>query len=92
MNNSSMLYTMGMAISRAADLGYDVSVLIDGQWIHGHIAAHDGTGLVLEQEGSCHSVVKMDRVCAVTIHSESPYRHQLNGARPMPGPRFSAEV
>ncbi len=85
--SSSMLYTMGMAIDRAHDLGYDVSVLIDGQWVHGRIAAHDGTGLVLEQESATHSVVRVEKVCAVTIHAESPYMHQINGARPMPGPR-----
>lgn len=85
--SSSMLYTMGMAISRAMDLGYDVSVLIDGQWLHGRIAAHDGTGLVLEQEDLTHSVVRMDKVCAVTIHAESPYHQELTAARPMPGPR-----
>ena len=87
MSSSSMLYTMGMAISRAADLGYDVSVLIDGQWLEGRVAAHDGTGLVLEQDGGSHSVVRMERVCAVTIHAESPYRQEISGARPMPGPR-----
>ena len=90
--SSSMLYTMGMAISRAMDLGYEVSVLIDGQWLSGHVAAHDGTGLVLEQEDSSHSVVRMERVNAVTIHAESPYRQQIaSGAMPMPGPRIAAE-
>lgn len=85
---SSMLYTMGMAISRAEDLGLDVSVLVDGHWIEGHIAAQDGVGLVLEQALSEHSVVKMDRISAVRIMSESPYRQQLvAGATPMPGPR-----
>lgn len=87
MSSSSMLYTMGMAISRAMDLGYDVSVLIDGNWLHGHVAAHDGTGLVLEQEDLTHSVIKMERVCAVTIHAASPYHHEITAARPMPGPR-----
>ena len=89
--SSSMLYTMGMAISRAHDLGYDVSVLIDGQWLHGHIAAHDGTGLVLEQDDASHSVVRMEKVNAVTIHAESPYRQEIQGARPMPGPRLTTD-
>lgn len=89
--SSSMLYTMGMAISRAADLGYDVSVLIDGHWLQGRVAAHDGTGLVLEQDGNSHSVVRMEKVCAVTIHAESPYRQEIQGARPMPGPRLTTD-
>ena len=85
---SSMLYTMGMAISRAEDLGLDVSVLVDGHWIEGHIAAQDGVGLVLEHDSLEHSVVKMDQIAAVRIMSESPYRQQIAaGATPMPGPR-----
>jgi hypothetical protein len=85
---SSMLYTMGMAISRAEDLGFDVRVLVDGHWMEGRIAAQDGVGLVLEHESAQHSVVKMDRISAVKIMSESPYRHELTTvARPMPSPR-----
>jgi hypothetical protein len=90
--SSSMLYTMGMAVSRAADLGYEVSVLIDGQWLHGHIAAHVGSGLVLEQDDASPSVVRMEKVNAVTIHAESPYRQQLaSSAMPMPGPRLAED-
>lgn len=85
---SSMLYTMGMAISRAEDLGFDVQVLVDGHWIEGRIAAQDGVGLVLEHDSSEHSVVKMDRIAAVRVMSESPYRQELaSAAMPMPGPR-----
>ena len=85
---SSMLYTMGMAISRAEDMGFDVAVLIDGHWIEGRIAAQDGVGLVLEHESLEHSVVRMERIAAVRIMSESPYRQELAAsAMPMPGPR-----
>ena len=85
---SSMLYTMGMAINRAQDLGFDVAVLVDGHWMEGRIAAQDGVGLVLEHESAEHSVVKMDRISAVRIMSESPYRQELtSAAMPMPGPR-----
>jgi hypothetical protein len=85
---SSMLYTMGMAISRAQDLGFDIAVLVDGQWMEGRVAAQDGVGLVLEHETAEHSVVKMDRIAAVKIMSESPYRQELtSAAMPMPGPR-----
>lgn len=85
---SSMLYTMGMAIGRAADLGFDVAVLVDGHWMEGRIAAQDGVGLVLEHDEAQHSVVKMDRIAAVRIMSESPYRQELtSAAMPMPGPR-----
>lgn len=85
---NSMLYTMGTALNRAADLGFDVQVLVEGQWLEGRIAAQDGTGLVLEHDHIQHSVVKMDRIAAVKIMAESPYRQELTAsARPMPGPR-----
>lgn len=71
--NTSMLYTMGLALTRAADLGYDVSILLEGQWLHGRVAAHDGVGLVLEQGDGTHSVVRTERIAAVTVHSASPY-------------------
>ncbi len=85
---SSMLYTMGMAISRAQDLGYDVAVLVDGHWVEGRIAASDGVGLVLEHGANEHSVVRIERIAAVKIMSESPVRDELTStAHPMPGPR-----
>ena len=71
--SGSMLYTMGLAISRAADLGLEVSVLVEGQWMQGQVAAYDGTGLVLEQRGGSHSVVRAERVAAVNVHSTSPF-------------------
>jgi hypothetical protein len=72
--SGSMLYTMGLALTRAADLGYEVSILVEGQWMHGQVAAHDGIGLVLEQGDGTHSVVRTERVAAVTVHSASPVR------------------
>ena len=87
---SSMLYTMGMAINRASDLGYEVDVLVDGQWLTGHVAANDGVGLVMEHDDGQHSVVRVERIAVVKIKAESPYRQEISGARPMPGPRAAA--
>lgn len=84
---SSMLYTMGMAINRAMDLGYEVSVLAEGHWMHGQVAAHDGVGLVLELDDATHCVVRTESIAAVHIKADSPYREQITAARPMPGPR-----
>ena len=87
--SSSMLYTMGMALDRAHENGLDVRVLVDGFWIEGHIAAYDGTGLVMESPDGNHSVVKSERIAAVTVCAESPYRARLESgeAHAMPGPR-----
>ena len=87
-----MLYTMGMALDRAKDNGLSVRVLVDGSWIDGNIAAYDGTGLVLESFDGHHSVVKAERIAAVTVSTESPYRAPIESAEShaMPGPRAAA--
>ena len=90
MSTTSMLYTMGMALGRAQENGYSVRVLVDGSWLEGSIAAYDGTGLVLESPSGQHSVVKSERIAAVTVSAESPYRAPIESsdtAHPMPGPR-----
>lgn len=74
MTTTSMLYTMGMALDRAAEHGYDVRLLVDGQWVEGKVAANDGVGVVVECSDGCHTVVKAERVSAVQIFAESPYR------------------
>ena len=56
-----------------AELQDGVSVLVEGQWMHGQVAAHDGTGLVLEQVDGTHSVVRTERIAAVNVHSSSPF-------------------
>jgi hypothetical protein len=85
-----MLYTMGMALDRAHENGLTVRVLVDTSWIEGHIAAYDGVGLVMESNDGMHSVVKAERISAVTVCAESPYRAPIESgesAHAMPGPR-----
>lgn len=87
-SSSSMLYTMGMALDRAFENGFAVRVLVDGSWLHGHIAAYDGVGLVMESLEGEHSVLKAERIAAVTVCAESPYRAPIEDhAHAMPGPR-----
>jgi hypothetical protein len=94
---TSMLYTMGTALSRAADNGLTVSLLVDGFWLKGQVAASDGVGVVVESQDGAHSVVRTERISAVTVHADSPYRSPLptgsathagpgdDAVRPMPG-------
>ncbi len=90
----SMLYTIGMAVDRAAEAGYTVGLLIGGQWVEGLVAANDGVGIVLECLDGGHVVAKIEHVAAVRVMSESPYRAPIEGrdgfdAVPMPGPQPS---
>jgi hypothetical protein len=101
--SNSMQYTIGTALSRACDAGHDVEVLVDGHWLGGHVVAADGVGVVLESSEEEHSVVRMERITAVRVHSSLPQRPRLrsapapaearlaDGAMPMPGPRVPAE-
>ncbi len=85
-----MLYTMGMALDRAFENGFSVRVLVDGSWLEGHIAAYDGVGLVMESPDGQHSVLKSERIAAVTVCADLPYRAPIESAEstiPMPGPR-----
>jgi hypothetical protein len=80
---SSMLYTMGTALDRAADSGVGVSILVEGAWVEGQVAAVDSMGVVLENPDGNHAVIRVDRIAAVKVHTESPFRSQL--------PRYPAE-
>lgn len=84
---TSMLYTMGMALDRAAENGTPVRLLVDSYWIEGRVAAVDTLGVVLEGEDGQHSVVRVDRISAVTVHASSPVRPSLPKVTPMAGAR-----
>ncbi len=88
---SSMLYTMGLALDRAHQSGFGVSLLVEGVWLEGQVAANDGTGVVLETHDG-HAVVRIERISVVKVHAESPYRARITDgplaeAMPMPGRR-----
>lgn len=72
MSFTSTIYTMGTALNRAHDHHLRVAILVDGQWMHGHVAGLDGHGVVLDHDGAEHSVVKIDRISAVRITAAAP--------------------
>lgn len=88
MSQNSTIYTIGTALNRAQDNETPVEVLVEGQWISGHVVAVDGHGVVLTTDTREHSVVRMESVSAVRILSAVPARTPITtGAHPMPGPR-----
>jgi len=87
---TSMVYTMGMALNRALETNSEVSVLVDGQWLNGAVVVTDGYGVVLDN-GTEHSIVKMDRVTAVRVLTRVPNRAGIDEghdsfSQPMPMP------
>ena len=94
---SSMQYTIGTALERAREAGHQVEVLVDGHWITGLVAASDGLGVVLDNQGREHCIVRLEGIKAVRVQAEAPTVSQpaaevrdFESARPMPGPRFAA--
>jgi sRNA-binding regulator protein Hfq len=72
MTVTSTISTMSTALSGAHDNQVPVALLVEGQWMGGHVAAVDGHGVLLERDGTEHSVVKMERVSAVRAMTAAP--------------------
>jgi sRNA-binding regulator protein Hfq len=86
--SDSTIYTIGTALNRAHDNDIPVQVLVEGEWMTGHVVAVDGHGVVLHSDEMEHAVVRMESVSAVRIFTAAPGRTPLPaGAHPMPGPR-----
>jgi len=64
---SSTLYTIGTALSRAQDSEVAVDLLVTGQWIHGHVSALDGHGVVLHGDDDELSIIRMGSIDAVKV-------------------------
>jgi sRNA-binding regulator protein Hfq len=88
MSSDSTIYTIGTALNRARDNAVPVHILVEGQWLSGHVVAVDGFGVVLADEHGDereHAVVRMESVSAVRILSPAPGRTPITaGATPMP--------
>jgi sRNA-binding regulator protein Hfq len=90
--SDSTIYTIGTALNRAHDNDIPVQVLVEGEWMTGHVVAVDGHGVVLHSADLEHAVVRMDAVSAVRIFTAAPGRTPLPaGVHSMPGPRSPYE-
>ncbi|KRF07843.1 hypothetical protein ASG88_03310 [Nocardioides sp. Soil777] len=88
---TSTLYTIGTALSRAQDADVAVDLLVTGQWIHGHVSALDGHGVVLHGDGDELSIIRMGSIDAVKVAQAATFegRPQVEAApdataHPMP--------
>lgn len=95
MNNDSVLYTVGTALNRAHDNDVAVEILVEGQWLTGHVAAVDGHGVVLHSDDAEHSVVRIGSVSAVRVFTAAPMRKRLTASSnvtPIPMPSGYEDV
>lgn len=79
---NSTLYTIGTALSRAQDAEVAVDLLVTGQWIHGHVSAVDGHGVVLHGEDDELSIIRMQSIDAVKVRQAAAFegRPQVEAA------------
>jgi hypothetical protein len=100
MRFDSMMYTMGTALNRAMDFDIPVQILVGGQWLSGMILAVDGHGVVIDNGGTEHAVIKVEHISAVKLMAMAPMREEIavattfatsvndeESAFSMPGPR-----
>lgn len=69
---SSMQYTIGTALDRAQQGNLYVELLVGDHWLEGLVVAADGQGVVLDNEGRDHCVVRLERISAVRVGAEAP--------------------
>ena len=79
---TSTLYTIGTALSRAQDAEVPVDLLVTGQWVHGHVSALDGHGVVLRGERDELSIIRMGSIDAVKVTQAATFegRPQVEAA------------
>ena len=91
---TSMLYTVGRALSRAHEEGHAVDVLVGGIWLSGRIVGSDPMGVVLE-DGQDHCIVRLEGIVAVRVRRDDDAESRdPDDAMPMPAPgaRHTARV
>ena len=86
MYSDSVLYTIGTALNRAHDNHVAVQILVEGQWLSGHVAAVDGHGVVLHSDDAEHAVIRMGSVSAVRVFAAAPGRTPIGGVAAVPMP------
>lgn len=96
---TSTIYTIGTALTRAQGSDVTVDVLVNGQWLHGHVTAVDGHGLVLHGDDDVLSVLRMDSITAVQVRQSSAFEQLPEGstspaeaAHPMPAAPSSSSA
>jgi hypothetical protein len=90
---TSTLYTIGTALSRAQDSDVAVELLVTGQWIHGHVSALDGHGVVLHGTDDELSIIRMGSIDAVKVAQAAAFegRAQVEAGSSGPDPTMGSD-
>lgn len=81
---TSMMFTIGTALSRAHELGYAADLLVDGHWLSGRVVGADAIGVVLE-DGADQCVVRLERIAVVRVRENADAPAPTDDAVPVPG-------
>lgn len=88
--NGSLIYSIGTALNRAHDNDIMVEILVQGEWLRGHVVGVDGHGVVLCTDDNLeHAVVRMEAITVVRIFTPAPVATPIsapgsNGGFPEP--------
>ena len=67
---TSVILTIGSALTRAQQDGTEVAVLVQGQWFRGHVNGLDGHGLAIDDGQGHDLLVRLDHVAVLQVDQE----------------------
>ena len=77
--SDSMILTIGTALYRAWDSQCEIDLLVsDAGWLSGTVVGVDGHGVVFQEPGQTHLVLRLAAVLAVRIDSNAAKAPQPN--------------
>ena len=79
---SSTMFSVGTLLRHAEDTGAGVRVLVQGEWLAGHVIGCDGLGAVLDDGAGGQFLVRLDSVVAVKFSRAQMEGEDLVDARP----------
>jgi len=93
MQGTSMLLTVGHALSRAKDQGMTVRMNVGGDWVTGVVVSSDGQGVALLEPNGELCVARHDAISCVRLPASASGGDQNRSSAPQtaPEPRRSLD-
>lgn len=67
---TSVILTIGSALTRAEQDGTEVAVLVQGEWFRGHVRGLDGHGLMLDDGQGHDLLLRLEHVAVLRVEQE----------------------